>query len=115
MTRRSTWPGRRSNCSRSCPTPLLLPLRAKLRKDRKSTRLNSSHTVISYAVFCLQKKISVGHVRGWSPPLDTDRLGLLPNRAAAAKATGGAPFARDSLQRVGPRARGRVGRVAGDR
>src|SRR5947207_14547969 len=26
------------------------------RKDRKSTRLNSSHTVISYAVFCLKKK-----------------------------------------------------------
>src|SRR5438034_248653 len=26
-----------------------------LRKDRKSTRLNSSHTVISYAVFCLKK------------------------------------------------------------
>src|SRR5260221_5233197 len=25
--------------------------------DRKSTRLNSSHTVISYAVFCLKKKI----------------------------------------------------------
>src|SRR5260221_586474 len=25
-------------------------------EDRKSTRLNSSHTVISYAVFCLQKK-----------------------------------------------------------
>src|SRR6202012_710151 len=25
-------------------------------QDRKSTRLNSSHTVISYAVFCLQKK-----------------------------------------------------------
>src|SRR5438034_1407965 len=24
--------------------------------DRKSTRLNSSHTVISYAVFCLEKK-----------------------------------------------------------
>src|SRR5947207_7482265 len=24
--------------------------------DRKSTRLNSSHTVISYAVFCLKKK-----------------------------------------------------------
>src|SRR5947207_10324082 len=29
--------------------------RARLR-DRKSTRLNSSHTVISYAVFCLKKK-----------------------------------------------------------
>src|SRR5438132_7924198 len=27
-----------------------------LRIDRKSTRLNSSHTVISYAVFCLKKK-----------------------------------------------------------
>src|SRR5260221_2567334 len=26
------------------------------REDRKSTRLNSSHTVISYAVFCLTKK-----------------------------------------------------------
>src|SRR5260221_4741596 len=25
------------------------------RRDRKSTRLNSSHTVISYAVFCLKK------------------------------------------------------------
>src|SRR5947207_11034041 len=27
-----------------------------LERDRKSTRLNSSHTVISYAVFCLKKK-----------------------------------------------------------
>src|SRR5256885_5881874 len=26
------------------------------RRDRKSTRLNSSHLVISYAVFCLKKK-----------------------------------------------------------
>src|SRR3954462_1038707 len=25
-------------------------------RDRKSTRLNSSHTIISYAVFCLKKK-----------------------------------------------------------
>src|SRR5436190_87022 len=31
---------------------------AKLSEDRKSTRLNSSHTVISYAVFCLKKKKS---------------------------------------------------------
>src|SRR2546426_7293701 len=29
-----------------------------LRTDRKSTRLNSSHLVISYAVFCLKKKKS---------------------------------------------------------
>src|SRR5256885_3329008 len=28
-------------------------------RDRKSTRLNSSHLVISYAVFCLKKKIPV--------------------------------------------------------
>src|SRR5438034_3247503 len=28
-------------------------------RDRKSTRLNSSHTVISYAVFCLKKKTKI--------------------------------------------------------
>src|SRR2546426_8762578 len=28
----------------------------RLHRDRKSTRLNSSHLVISYAVFCLKKK-----------------------------------------------------------
>src|SRR5260221_10801850 len=31
-------------------------IRQQCRIDRKSTRLNSSHTVISYAVFCLKKK-----------------------------------------------------------
>src|SRR2546422_11523359 len=30
--------------------------RARARQDRKSTRLNSSHGYISYAVFCLKKK-----------------------------------------------------------
>src|SRR5260221_2913782 len=30
--------------------------RHRMGRDRKSTRLNSSHTVISYAVFCLKKK-----------------------------------------------------------
>src|SRR5690606_41834120 len=30
--------------------------RRRLRSDRKSTRLNSSHVKISYAVFCLKKK-----------------------------------------------------------
>src|SRR5437868_14889983 len=30
--------------------------RARRRRDRKSTRLNSSHVSISYAVFCLKKK-----------------------------------------------------------
>src|SRR5690625_7006818 len=31
-------------------------LKAQLARDRKSTRLNSSHVAISYAVFCLKKK-----------------------------------------------------------
>src|SRR5690554_8214713 len=30
----------------------------RVRQDRKSTRLNSSHVRISYAVFCLKKKIN---------------------------------------------------------
>src|SRR5258708_24335504 len=30
--------------------------RSELMRDRKSTRLNSSHQIISYAVFCLKKK-----------------------------------------------------------
>src|SRR5438132_9464258 len=30
--------------------------------DRKSTRLNSSHTVISYAVFCLKKKKKIDRI-----------------------------------------------------
>src|SRR5699024_11947737 len=32
------------------------PLRWQMLRDRKSTRLNSSHVSISYAVFCLKKK-----------------------------------------------------------
>src|SRR5438034_6036533 len=37
-------------------TALPQHLSPHLSRDRKSTRLNSSHTVISYAVFCLKKK-----------------------------------------------------------
>src|SRR5271167_616916 len=37
-------------------SPMFVPLRpALVREDRKSTRLNSSHVSISYAVFCLKK------------------------------------------------------------
>src|SRR2546426_6330220 len=36
--------------------PLPPPRCKKPAEDRKSTRLNSSHLVISYAVFCLKKK-----------------------------------------------------------
>src|SRR3712207_7431492 len=35
---------------------LTMPLSARTIPDRKSTRLNSSHANISYAVFCLKKK-----------------------------------------------------------
>src|SRR5256885_11476545 len=38
---------------------LLQPLLELLEQDRKSTRLNSSHLVISYAVFCLKKKKNI--------------------------------------------------------
>src|SRR5438034_8876070 len=34
-------------------------------QDRKSTRLNSSHTVISYAVFCLKKKKQKRKTKGY--------------------------------------------------
>src|SRR5438034_5881350 len=42
--------------------------------DRKSTRLNSSHTVISYAVFCLKKK------RNTARPQDLAARGALDAR-----------------------------------
>src|SRR5256885_13220098 len=41
------WPSRRQRLSK---------MRGSSIADRKSTRLNSSHLVISYAVFCLKKK-----------------------------------------------------------
>src|SRR2546426_8954379 len=43
------------------------------RQDRKSTRLNSSHLVISYAVFCLKKK----KTSDWSPTVvQTTRVSI---------------------------------------
>src|SRR3712207_6945030 len=35
---------------------------ARIELDRKSTRLNSSHANISYAVFCLKKKNKISHL-----------------------------------------------------
>src|SRR5688572_31086405 len=41
----------------SCPMQTLVPSDSReTAQDRKSTRLNSSHSQISYAVFCLKKK-----------------------------------------------------------
>src|SRR2546427_1937067 len=39
--------------------PILITDRSQ--RDRKSTRLNSSHSQISYAVFCLKKKIALSN------------------------------------------------------
>src|SRR5256885_4078098 len=50
-------------------------------RDRKSTRLNSTHLVISYAVFCLKKKtIAAPSRRGASDPARHS-----PTRAASAQ------------------------------
>src|SRR5438876_5969675 len=42
-----------ASSERACPE--------SLERDRKSTRLNSSHPSISYAVFCLKKKTAITH------------------------------------------------------
>src|SRR5438876_3425140 len=39
------------------------PFRVIRRRDRKSTRLNSSHPSISYAVFCLKKKTNKQQIK----------------------------------------------------
>src|SRR2546430_3911478 len=53
-----------SPCDVSCTAARHAPRRATARcctrsTDRKSTRLNSSHSQISYAVFCLKKKKAI--------------------------------------------------------
>src|SRR5690349_24217842 len=56
------------------PRPLEKVTTAENKRDRKSTRLNSSHVEISYAVFCLKKKkqveasLSQPHARDWEKP-----------------------------------------------
>src|SRR5699024_11637601 len=51
---RTTWvPSLRSSAAPALPCWMRSML------DRKSTRLNSSHVSISYAVFCLKKKIDI--------------------------------------------------------
>src|SRR5260221_2707345 len=53
--RRASSPRACASARRAFPRATDAPLPAA-EIDRKSTRLNSSHTVISYAVFCLKKK-----------------------------------------------------------
>src|SRR5690349_24344700 len=45
-----------SMCCCAPPRACILLARGGAQQDRKSTRLNSSHVEISYAVFCLKKK-----------------------------------------------------------
>src|SRR2546429_1486665 len=49
-----------SSCGARCAFRISGPRKSRPQKsrDRKSTRLNSSHGYISYAVFCLKKKIT---------------------------------------------------------
>src|SRR5256885_11417054 len=49
------------------PSSAPTPASRRPRPDRKSTRLNSSHLVISYAVFCLKKKQPLPPVRTARP------------------------------------------------
>src|SRR2546428_10220900 len=63
------------DATRGGAKPLLLGWRADVARalrDRKSTRLNSSHDQISYAVFCLKKKKNRSHVYRHSPPDEVD-------------------------------------------
>src|SRR2546429_1026740 len=46
----------RAGAGGGAPAAAAAPARHGYRSDRKSTRLNSSHGYISYAVFCLKKK-----------------------------------------------------------
>src|SRR5256885_11753833 len=59
--------------------------RQRARTDRKSTRLNSSHLVISYAVFCLKKKKKEQRniIQHALPPLYTIRSPILVSLVSA--------------------------------
>src|SRR5207249_7036460 len=53
--------GNQGSAGRSEFQPGPMAPAAREKQDRKSTRLNSSHVSISYAVFCLKKKIRTRH------------------------------------------------------
>src|SRR5437870_8580920 len=65
---------RRGRAPRS--SPRAGPSRTLTTRDRKSTRLNSSHVAISYAVFCLKKKI-LAPTNPIQPPYPLRRLLLI--------------------------------------
>src|SRR5690348_17853556 len=69
--------------------PLSANAHRALSRDRKSTRLNSSHPSISYAVFCLKKKsrrpaltaVQARHVGDRAPAVRVDELGAGVDRS----------------------------------
>src|SRR2546427_2184602 len=73
-------PAAPAQCGVRCPA-----VPAGAAGDRKSTRLNSSHSQISYAVFCLKKKRS-GIAPFFPPAKDRLGLALLPRRHFAQNA-----------------------------
>src|ERR1039457_5246623 len=75
--------------------PFLLVL---FRSDRKSTRLNSSHLVISYAVFCLQKMTRCRRGARRS----TTRIDLTPRRRARRRSPSYPRSGRLRLRLLGP-------------
>src|SRR5256885_6721854 len=71
-------PRRQSRRRRRAAGDRKRPATARGPRDRKSTRLNSSHLVISYAVFCLKKKKKTQIETRFSIPTSSARA---PNKA----------------------------------
>src|SRR5256885_8401025 len=67
--------------------------RGQIVEDRKSTRLNSSHLVISYAVFCLKKKKKKiyrnyqSHKHTTNPTININQINNIPTRHTQPHAT----------------------------
>src|SRR5256885_3180023 len=75
----SLMPSQFNVCSLLTPLYSILWRPIELPRDRKSTRLNSSHLVISYAVFCLKKKkILLLATQAQSTTPQPKRTALLP-------------------------------------
>src|SRR2546421_5635700 len=72
-TRLGTWFSRnRGGCERAARSKARRSTTSSRWRDRKSTRLNSSHDQISYAVFCLKKKkqykqLGMTHIKHCTP------------------------------------------------
>src|SRR6202521_1108454 len=65
----------------------------RTRTDRKSTRLNSSHLRISYAVFCLKKKTHFAQVEVYNKAVQRGLLEKVAHTALASRETFYAPRA----------------------